>query len=227
MGLNTRSTSQVTHSQKFIKRLFDLIWALLRLLSLWPVLVIGFVAATLSCRAWGIFTQIRVGRHGNLFTVYKLRTMYTDFEDKNNTVTVGNDPRITPIGRLLRKFKLDELPQLFNVVLGDMSLVGPRPDVSGYADRLVGDEREILELRPGITGPATIKYKYEELLLAQQDSPHDYNDEVIYPDKVRINLDYLRNYSLTTDISYIMMTLGLIDLPSDLKIDVQNEKYPQ
>ena len=108
-----------------------------------------------------------------------------------------------------------------------MSLVGPRPDVSGYADRLVGDEREILELRPGITGPATIKYKYEELLLAQQDSPHDYNDEVIYPDKVRINLDYLRNYSLTTDISYIMMTLGLIDLPSDLKIDVQNEKYPQ
>lgn len=153
--------------------------------------------------------------------------MYTDFEDKNNTVTVGNDPRITPIGRLLRKFKLDELPQLFNVVLGDMSLVGPRPDVSGYADRLVGDEREILELRPGITGPATIKYKYEELLLAQQDSPHDYNDEVIYPDKVRINLDYLRNYSLTTDISYIMMTLGLIDLPSDLKIDVQNEKYPQ
>jgi len=123
------------------------------------------------------------------------------------TVTRRGDPRITPLGSLLRRTKIDELPQLWNVLLGDMSFVGPRPDVPGFADILQGEEREMLSIRPGITGPATLKYRDEEELLAAQDDPEGYNRDVIWPDKVKINLNYIRNWSLGRDIGYIVKTV--------------------
>jgi len=125
-------------------------------------------------------------------------------------ITLDGDPRITSLGRRLRHWKLDELPQLWNVLRGEMSLVGPRPDVPGYADRLIGEAREILQLRPGITGPATIKYRDEERLLARQSDPVAYNDRVVYPDKVRVNLRYLHRWSLANDIRCILVTIGAL-----------------
>lgn len=152
-----------------------------------------------------LFKQKRVGQHGKLFTMVKFRTM--NMNHGGSSVSVAGEKRITPLGAFLRKYKLDELPELWNVLIGDMSFVGPRPDVPGYADKLKGEERDILLLKPGITGPATLKYRNEEELLAQQDDPQKYNDEVIYPDKVRINLDYLKNHSLWGDIQIIIKTV--------------------
>lgn len=128
-------------------------------------------------------------------------------QDRQTMVTVQGDPRITPVGEFLRRWKLDEIPQLWNVLLGEMSFVGPRPDVQGYADKLKGDDRKILELRPGITGPATLKYRNEEEILAQQKDPDRYNDEVIFPDKVNINKQYLKEISFVKDIKYIIQTI--------------------
>lgn len=121
-------------------------------------------------------------------------------------ITLKNDPRITVFGKILRRYKLDELPQLINVILGDMSLVGPRPDIPGYADKLKGADRLILKVRPGITGPATLKYKNEEELLSQQSDPKRYNDEVIWKDKVQINKEYIENWSLKEDLRIILKT---------------------
>jgi lipopolysaccharide/colanic/teichoic acid biosynthesis glycosyltransferase len=140
------------------------------------------------------------------FKVIKLRTM-RNIASINTTVTSLNDPRITPLGHFLRKTKIDELPQLINVFLGQMSFVGPRPDVPGFADRLMGEDRIILSVRPGITGPATLKYREEEELLAGQDNPEKYNDEIIFPDKVRLNREYVANYSFWKDIQYIYQTI--------------------
>ena len=127
--------------------------------------------------------------------------------EKHGTVTTAGDSRITPIGRFLRKYKLDEIPQLWNVFIGNMSFVGPRPDVTGYADRLQGDDCKILELYPGITGPATLKFRNEESLLAQVPDPQRYNDEIIFPEKVRLNLEYMDHWSFWKDIGYIIMTI--------------------
>lgn len=151
-----------------------------------------------------IFRQQRVGRFGKLFTIYKFRTMTTGH--KGSSVSVAGEARITPLGAVLRKYKIDELPELWNVLVGDMSLVGPRPDVPGYADQLTGDDREILLLRPGITGPASLKYRNEEELLATVDNPQEYNDTVIYPDKIRLNRYYLHHYSFWKDIQMILCT---------------------
>ena len=129
------------------------------------------------------------------------------YKMSGGSITVGNDHRITPIGKFLRRWKLDELPTLWNVLKGDMSFVGPRPDVPGYADKLEGESRRVLEMRPGITGPATLKYANEEQLLAGVDNPIKYNDDVISPDKVRINLDYMNNLSMWTDIKIIFKTI--------------------
>ncbi|WP_299315579.1 sugar transferase, partial [uncultured Halomonas sp.] len=148
----------------------------------------------------------RVGQHGRRFRVVKIRTMRPSAE-VTTTVTTGRDPRITSIGRFLRRTKIDELPQLFNVLLGQMSFVGPRPDVPGFADRLEGEERAMLSLKPGITGPATLAYRHEEVLLTEQDDPERYNREVIWPDKVRLNLEYIRRWSLLGDIRYIWQTV--------------------
>ena len=191
---------------RFFKRFFDFIGALIGLLLVWWVILIAFVLATLDTRRIGFFTQQRVGKGGKLFRVIKIRTM-RDLPDIETTITRENDPRITRLGRVWRKMKIDELPQLWNVLVGDMSFVGPRPDVPGFADRLEGEEQLILSIRPGITGPATLKYRNEEELLAAQDDPERYNREVIWPDKVRINLEYIRAWSLMGDVRYIRRTL--------------------
>ena len=152
-----------------------------------------------------IFRQRRVGRNGRLFTMYKFRSMTVNHS--GSSVSVAGESRITPLGAKLRKYKLDELPELWNVLKGDMSLVGPRPDVPGYADRLQGEDRLVLKLRPGITGPASLKYANEEEILAQVADPRRYNDEVIFPDKVRINLDYYYNRTFCGDIRLIFQTI--------------------
>lgn len=180
--------------------------AFIGLLFLWPVLLV--VAVLIRIKMPGgpvIFKQKRVGRNGKLFTMYKFRSMTVGHG--GSSVSVAGESRITPLGAKLRHYKLDELPELWNVLVGDMSFVGPRPDVPGYADQLKGENREVLRLRPGITGPASLKYRNEEDLLALQPDPQKYNDEVIFPDKVRINLYYLHNYSFVKDIQMIFCTV--------------------
>ena len=152
-----------------------------------------------------LFVQKRVGQYGKLFSMYKFRSMTVGHS--GSSVSVAGESRITPLGAKLRKYKLDELPELWNVLIGDMSFVGPRPDVPGYADQLKGRDRDVLKLRPGITGPASLKYRDEEELLAQVEDPQKYNDEVIYPDKVKINLFYLDHYSFIKDIQMIFCTV--------------------
>lgn len=189
-----------------LKFFFDRFWAFVGLLFLWPVLVI--VAVLIKIRMPGgpaFFTQKRVGKSGRLFTMYKFRSMTV--AHGGSSVSVAGEARITPFGAKLRRYKLDELPELWNVLIGDMSFVGPRPDVPGYADCLEGDNRRMLELRPGITGPASLKYRDEEELLAKVEDPIKYNDEVIFPDKVRINLYYLDHYSFLKDIQMIFCTI--------------------
>ncbi|MCI5580337.1 MAG: sugar transferase [Phocaeicola plebeius] len=189
-----------------IKFIFDRVVALIGLLLLWPVFVV--IALLILIKMPGgpvFFQQARVGRGGKLFTIYKFRTMRTSHD--GTSVTVAGQSRITPLGAVLRRYKLDELPELWNVLVGDMSFVGPRPDVPGYADLLVGEDREILQLRPGITGPASMKYRNEEELLAKQEHPHRYNDDVLFPDKVRLNRYYLHHYSFAKDIQMIFCTV--------------------
>lgn len=152
------------------------------------------------------FKQERIGQYGKPFKIYKIRTMRIQ-NHNNNFVTTADDDRILPFGKFLRKTKLDEIVELVNVLKGDMSLVGPRPDVAGYADKLIGENRKILELRPGITGPASLKYINEEELLAKVDDPKKYNDEIIYPDKVKINLEYYYNRTFWGDIKIIFKTI--------------------
>ncbi len=192
--------------ERFIKRGFDIVVSSVLLAAFGWVMVVGYVIATISTRQNGFFLQKRVGKDGKIFHIIKLRTM-RDLPRIDTTVTTDNDPRITKAGALLRKTKIDEFPQLINVLMGQMSLVGPRPDVPGYADKLEGEDRVILSVRPGITGPATLKYKDEERLLAMQKDPKKYNDEVIYPDKVRINREYVENYSFRKDLHYLYRTL--------------------
>jgi lipopolysaccharide/colanic/teichoic acid biosynthesis glycosyltransferase len=151
------------------------------------------------------FLQKRAGRHGKLFTICKFRTMKINHD--GNTITVKGENRITPFGAYLRKNKLDELPELWNVLKGEMSFVGPRPDMPEYTERLIGDEKLILELRPGITGPATLKYSNEEELLAFVQYPQKYNDEILWPDKVKLNLTYCHNRSFFGDIFLIFHTI--------------------
>jgi lipopolysaccharide/colanic/teichoic acid biosynthesis glycosyltransferase len=191
---------------RYGKRLFDFTVALvaLPLLAL-PALVIAVAVWAGSGRPV-FFRQERVGRGGRLFRIVKFRTMVVR-PAGDSSVTVAGDTRMTAIGRFLRRWKLDELPQLWNVLVGDMSLVGPRPDVPGYADRLQGENRRLLQLRPGITGPATLAYRNEEEILAQVGDPVRYNDEVIWPDKVRLNLEYLETASLRKDLGYLWRTL--------------------
>ena len=189
-----------------LKYIFDRMAALLGLLLIWWLLIV--VAVLIKVKMPGgpaIFKQTRIGRRGKPFTIFKFRTMTVGHG--GSSVSVAGESRITPLGAVLRKYKIDELPELWNVLVGDMSFVGPRPDVPGYADRLQGDDREVLELRPGITGPASLKYRNEEELLAAVDNPQEYNDTVIYPDKVRINRYYLHNYSFVKDIEMIVCTV--------------------
>lgn len=196
----------MTPRQAALKRAFDVVGALAGIVLLGWLIVLAYIAATIDTRANGFFIQPRIGRGGRIIHVVKIRTM-RPVDGVTTHVTTGKDPRITTLGRFLRRTKIDELPQLFNVLTGDMSFVGPRPDVPGFADRLQGAERLILTVRPGITGPATLAYRDEEMLLASVEDPERYNREVIYPDKVRINLDYIRNWSLGADLRYLWRTV--------------------
>lgn len=190
----------------WLKWIFDRVMALIGLVVLLPVfLVVGILIKIKMPNGPILFRQKRVGKGGRIFTMVKFRSMVVSHS--GSSVSVAGESRISPLGAKLRKYKLDELPELWNVLIGDMSFVGPRPDVPGFADKLVGEEREILQLRPGITGPASLKYRNEEELLASVDDPIRYNAEVIYPDKVRINLDYLRHWSFARDLKYIVQTL--------------------
>lgn len=189
-----------------LKYLFDKCAAFSGLLILIPVfLVVAILIKIKMPDGPVIFSQTRVGRQGKLFTIYKFRTMSASHN--GSTVSIAGESRITPLGSKLRRYKIDELPELWNVLIGDMSFVGPRPDVPGYADNLTGDDRKILKLRPGITGPASLKYRNEEEILANVEEPIKYNNEVIYPDKIRINRYYLENYSLITDLKIIFCTI--------------------
>jgi len=189
-----------------IKRMFDIYFSFFGLVIFSPLLFLLALLIKINMPDGPvIFKQKRVGRHGKLFTIYKFRTM--TMNHSGSSITISGESRITPLGAKLRKYKLDELPELWNVLVGEMSFVGPRPDVPGFADKLTGEERKILEIRPGITGPASLKYVNEEELLARQNDPIRYNNEVIYPDKVRINLSYISNWSLWLDIKIIIYTL--------------------
>lgn len=192
-----------------LKWLFDRIMALIGMLCLfWLYITVAILIKLKMPDGPVIFKQQRVGQFGKPFTVHKFRTMTARKKtDIITGVAAAETSRITPVGEFLRKYKLDELPELWDVFIGKMSFVGPRPDVPGYADKLTGEDRDILQLRPGITGPASLKYRNEEELLALKDDPIRYNNEVIYPDKVRLNLYYLRNYSFYMDIKLIMATI--------------------
>jgi lipopolysaccharide/colanic/teichoic acid biosynthesis glycosyltransferase len=165
------------------------------------------VAIKLTSPGSVLFAQNRVGRKGQQFRLYKFRSMVANADQLGSSVTITTDPRITRIGRLLRKAKLDELPQLWNIVKGEMSFVGPRPDVPGFADQLEGKDRIVLSVRPGLTGPATLRFRNEEELLALQADPEEYNRTVIYPEKVRLNREYVENHSFSKDIQFIFKTV--------------------
>ena len=196
----------IRNSERIMKRSFDLIVAVIGLLITGWIIAIAYLTACLDTGSSGFFSQIRVGRNGRLFRMFKIKTM-KESHAITTTVTTKNDPRITALGRFFRKTKIDELPQLINVLVGQMSFVGPRPDVPGFADNLTGEDKIILTVRPGITGPATLKYRNEEELLATQKDPDKYNRDIIFPDKVRLNREYVENYSFSSDIKYIMRTI--------------------
>lgn len=204
----------------FSKWIFDRSVAFLGLVFLWPLLVV--IAIMVKIRMPGgtvLFVQKRIGKDGNLFNCHKFRTMTVNHN--GSTVSVAGDSRITPFGATLRHYKIDELPELWDVLIGNMSFVGPRPDVPGYADKLQGDDRDVLKLRPGITGPATLKYRLEDEMISEyvakcqaegdkrpmQEIATEYNDNVIYPDKVRLNCYYYRHYSFWKDIEMIFATV--------------------
>lgn len=189
-----------------IKRCVDVSAALAGLLLTGWIIGLAWILIRWQTGEPGFFRQARIGRHGRPFNVVKLRTMRS-VPGGATMVTTSADARITPIGRLLRRTKVDELPQLFNVLVGDMSLVGPRPDVAGFADSLMGADRVILSIRPGITGPATLKYRNEEEILARVPDPEAYNRDVIWPDKVRINRHYVEHYRLRDDFRYLWQTI--------------------
>lgn len=190
----------------FLKFIFDRGASLFGLIFLFPVLIIVGILICIKMPGGPIiFKQRRVGQYGRLFTMYKFRSMTV--AHSGSSVSVKGESRITPLGVVLRKYKLDELPELWNVLIGDMSFVGPRPDVPGYADKLEGEDRRMLLLKPGITGPASLKYRNEEELLAKQENPQEYNDKVLFPDKVRLNIEYLDNWSFSNDIKFIIYTV--------------------
>ena len=189
-----------------MKRIIDVFVSILGLTILSPLFLLLSIFIKISSRGPVFFIQKRVGQDGKIFKMIKFRTMYI-YQTSDSTISIKGDDRVTRLGRFLRKYKLDEFPELINVLIGDMSLVGPRPDVCGYADRLVKTDRDILKIRPGITGPASLKYINEEEILAKQADPQTYNDEVIYPDKVKINLDYYKNQSIWLDFKIIFATI--------------------
>ena len=190
-----------------IKYIFDRIFSLILLVILSPAVLVIYILHKIKMpKGRFLYRQVRVGKDGKLFRIYKIRTL-ADNSELGGSVTVADDERILPFGKWLRESKVDTFLELINILIGDMSFVGPRPDVPGYADKLEGDDRKILEMRPGLTGPASIKYRHEDVILAQQDDPNKYNDDVIWPDKVKINLEYYENWSVWLDVSMLWKTI--------------------
>ena len=198
-------TAALSATSAALKRSFDVVVACAGLILCSWLIALAWVAARLDT-GQGFFRQERVGYGGRRFRIVKISTMRQGLGPATTT-TVANDPRITRIGRFLRATKLDELPQLYNVLMGDMSIVGPRPDVPGYADTLTGEDRVVLAVRPGITGPATLQFRDEERMLLSQPDPERFNREVLFPAKVRINRAYVENYHFTDDLRYIAATI--------------------
>ncbi|MDB4115490.1 sugar transferase [Planktomarina sp.] len=192
--------------QILIKRAFDFLLAGVGLVFTSPIIITAWIVASIETRSNGFFFQSRVGQNKKLFILVKIKTMRPTL-GINANVTQSGDVRITKSGAFFRNTKIDELPQLWNVLVGQMSFVGPRPDVEGYADKLLGTDSLILSVRPGITGPASLKYKNEEALLMKKANPEKYNNEVIWPDKVKINIQYVSNWSFSKDIGYIFQTI--------------------
>jgi len=196
----------VTSTDRAVKRVFDLTCSLLLLPAVLPIIAIAWGIAALETGENGFYIQERIGKGGIPFRLIKIRTMHST-QAEGTTVTTAMDRRITRSGRLFRRLKIDELPQLFNVIRGEMSLVGPRPDVAGFADRLEGEDRIILSIPPGITGPASLRFRNEEELLAQVEDPERYNREVIWPEKVRINRNYIQHWSFSEDLRCLWRTV--------------------
>jgi lipopolysaccharide/colanic/teichoic acid biosynthesis glycosyltransferase len=177
------------------KKSFDKIFSFVLIFLFFPIIFISFIIASVDTKSFGFFSQKRIGQWGNPFVIFKLKTM------------TNSTKNISKIGAFLRKTKLDELLQLFNILIGDMSFVGPRPDIEGYYDLLKGEDRKVLALKPGLTSEASLKYSNEEYLLAQQENPLQYNDEIIFPDKIKMNLHYLENQNFMLDLKIIAKTV--------------------
>jgi lipopolysaccharide/colanic/teichoic acid biosynthesis glycosyltransferase len=178
-----------------MKRVFDVVFSILVLLLLGWLLLLCYIIASMETQSDGIFRQRRVGQYGKLFVIYKIKTMHPKSD------------QVTFFGKYFRKYKLDELPQFYNVLIGNMSVVGPRPDIEGYYDKLQGEDRKVLELKPGITSEASLKYFNEDQLLEQQENPIAYNDTVIFPDKIKMNLEYYYTHTFLGDLKIILKTI--------------------
>ncbi|MEH6456388.1 MAG: sugar transferase [Cocleimonas sp.] len=196
----------MTFKDRVFKRSFDISLSSLGLFFALPMIVTAWCISAVETRSNGFYTQSRIGLGGCMFKVIKIKTM-KNTSGPRSSITSESASEITRSGYFFRKYKVDELPQLWNVLLGDMSFVGPRPDVPGYADEVEGENKLLLSIRPGITGPASLKYKNEEMILKKKTDPKKYNDEVIWPDKVKINVDYVKNYSFMSDLRYIIRTV--------------------
>lgn len=186
-----------------LKNIFDYILALILLIFLVGLIVLLIIISSIDTNQFGVFTQKRVGKDGRFFNIYKIRTI----KGVSKSTITTDQHQITKIGKILRDYKLDELPQLFNILIGEMSFVGPRPYVAGYADKLVGEDRLVLKVKPGITGPAQLKYCKEEEILSNVNDPIKYNDEILWPDKVKINVEYVKNWSFRQDLIYMFQTI--------------------
>lgn len=196
----------MTLPERYLKRSFDIFFSVVGLLICFPIIVVSWLLAAVETKSNGFFIQKRVGLNCNIIHVIKIKTMKNTLKYRSSITTEARG-EITSTGIFFRKYKIDELPQLWNVLIGDMSFVGPRPDVPGYADNLIGSDRLVLTVRPGITGPASLKYKNEEEILSQQLNPKEYNDKIIWPDKVKINKEYIEAYTFMNDLKYILQTI--------------------
>lgn len=195
------------HITLFMKRSFDITLSLIGLLFLSPIFIIIALIIKIDSKGSTFYKQIRVGRNGKTFKIYKFRTMVTDKQNKAMQITIGKDSRITKVGHFLRKYKLDELPQLFNVLLGDMSFVGPRPEVPKYVNLYTEKQKKVLLVRPGITDYASIEFRNESEILGKVDNPEEVYINEIMPKKIDLNYKYLHELSLFTDIKLIIKTV--------------------
>lgn len=197
--------NRLTYLDRFLKRSFDIVFSLLGIIVFIIPIMVLYVVATIDTKSGGFFIQERAGLNGKPFKIIKIRTMVKNQTDHH--VTAANDSRITKVGKFLRHYKLDELPQLFNIFLGHMSFVGPRPFMMDFCDELKGEDRMILTIRPGVTSPATLVFRHEETLLSKKNDPIRYHRDILYPKKVSINKKYIQNYTFSKDLLYIVKTV--------------------